>query len=300
VCRHSQCDLHTTTNILAVPELAAKCTQPFVPADPVAGTPASALCCTSDLTLAEFKSLCGKMDAANPQATTVEQYLDATASFRTDLYSTCGTLVSHAESIALIRGLGAKFTPELKTPSVAMPFEGDYTQAEYAQQMIDEYKAAGISPRDVFPQSFLLDDVLYWIEAEPRFGRQAVYLDARVDVAGGYDEAVAGMQALADAGVRIVAPPLWALVTVEDGAIVPSSYTDAAKEAGLDLITWTLERSGFLNTGGGYYYQSVTSAIDNDGDMFTLLDVLAKDVGIRGIFSDWPATVTYYANCMGL
>jgi glycerophosphoryl diester phosphodiesterase len=29
------------------------------------------------------------------------------------------------------------------------------------------------------------------------------------------------------------------------------------------------------------------------------LDVLAKQVGIRGIFSDWSATVTYYANCMG-
>src|SRR5437879_7511352 len=33
VCRHSQCDLHTTTNILSVPELAAKCTQGFSPAD---------------------------------------------------------------------------------------------------------------------------------------------------------------------------------------------------------------------------------------------------------------------------
>ena len=38
VCRHSQCDLHTTTNILAVPELAAKCRQPFTPADPQLGT----------------------------------------------------------------------------------------------------------------------------------------------------------------------------------------------------------------------------------------------------------------------
>ena len=34
VCRHSQCDLHTTTNILTVPELAAKCSQAFSPADP--------------------------------------------------------------------------------------------------------------------------------------------------------------------------------------------------------------------------------------------------------------------------
>ncbi|MBP6482208.1 MAG: hypothetical protein KA310_15235, partial [Pseudomonadales bacterium] len=32
VCRHSQNDLHTTTNILLVPELAMKCTTPFTPA----------------------------------------------------------------------------------------------------------------------------------------------------------------------------------------------------------------------------------------------------------------------------
>ena len=42
VCRHSQCDLHTTTDILARPELAAKCSGPFTPADPINGTPASA------------------------------------------------------------------------------------------------------------------------------------------------------------------------------------------------------------------------------------------------------------------
>ncbi len=32
VCRHSQCDLHTTTNIVAT-ELNQKCTQPFSPAE---------------------------------------------------------------------------------------------------------------------------------------------------------------------------------------------------------------------------------------------------------------------------
>ena len=31
-----------------------------------------------------------------------------------------------------------------------------------------------------------------------------------------------------------------------------------------------------------------------------ILDVLARQVGVLGIFSDWPGTVTYYANCMGL
>jgi len=93
---------------------------------------------------------------------------------------------------------------------------------------------------------------------------------------------------------------MWALVTLDGGKIVPSQYATTAKGAGLDIITWTLERSGPLNTGGGYYYQSVTPAIHNDGDTFNMLDVLAKQVGIRGIFSDWPGTVTYYANCMGL
>jgi glycerophosphoryl diester phosphodiesterase len=30
------------------------------------------------------------------------------------------------------------------------------------------------------------------------------------------------------------------------------------------------------------------------------LHVLASQVGVIGVFSDWPGTVTYYASCMGL
>jgi glycerophosphoryl diester phosphodiesterase len=300
VCRHSQCDLHTTTNILMIPELAAKCTQTFKPYDATTDTPASAKCCTSDVTLAEFKGLCGKMDASNSKATTPSEYSSATPSFRTDLYATCGTLLSHAESIQVIGSYGRKFTPELKEASVPLPFDGDYTQEKYAQQMIDEYKAAGISPRRVFAQSFNLQDVLYWIGREPAFGRQTVFLDARVDTPEGYGAAVSGMAALRKQGVRIVAPPMFALLALDAGKIVPSDYAVAAKAAGLDLITWTLERSGPLQSGGGYYYQSVTDVIDNDGDTFVALDALARKVGVLGVFSDWPATVTYYANCMGL
>ena len=195
VCRHSQCDLHTTTNILAIPELAAKCSEPFTPADPEAGTEASALCCTSDITLAEFRMLQGKMDAADPTATTVEAYMGGTADWRTDLYASYGTLMTHAESIALFDSFGAGFTPELKTPSVEMPFEGDYTQEDYAQQLIDEYVAAGIDPSRVWPQSFNLEDVLYWIENTP-FGEQAVYLDDDVyNDENGMAEAIAGRTA---------------------------------------------------------------------------------------------------------
>src|SRR5688572_2454142 len=118
VCRHAQCDLHTTTNILSVPALAAKCTQGFSPADPAAGKKASAKCCTSDITLAEFKSLTAKMDSFNPDATNVTDYQNGTPRWRTDLYAASGTLMTHDESIALIKSFGAKFTPELKSPEV--------------------------------------------------------------------------------------------------------------------------------------------------------------------------------------
>lgn len=301
VCRHAQCDLHTTTNILAIPELAAKCSKPFTPYDAATDTSASAECCTSDITLAEFKSLCGKMDASLRTATTPAEFLGGTADYRTDLYATCGTVLSHKESIELISSVGAKFTPELKEASVALPFDGDYTQEKYAQQMIDEYKQAGVAPHKVFPQSFNVNDVLYWVKNEPAYGKQAAYLDDRVDAAAGYAAAVAGMADLAAQGVKIVAPPAFALLKLDaNKQIVPSDYAVAAKTAGLDIITWSLERSGPLNTGGGYYYSSVAEVINNDGDQYTVIDALARQVGVRAIFSDWPATVTYYANCVGL
>src|SRR6201997_4088282 len=75
VCRHSQCDLHTTTNVLTVPDLAAKCSQAFSPADATAGRKATAKCCTSDFTLAEFKRLTAKMDGFNPEAKTPEEFV---------------------------------------------------------------------------------------------------------------------------------------------------------------------------------------------------------------------------------
>jgi glycerophosphoryl diester phosphodiesterase len=321
VCRHDQCDLHTTTNILVTP-LADKCTQRFSPAEFDASgrrtKTASALCCTSDLTLQEFKSLKGKMDAFDPNAETPEEFQGGTANWRTDLYATGGTLLSHKESIQLIKSLGAKFTPELKGPNrgaglqVEAVFGG---QARYAQALINDYKEARIAPEDVFAQSFNRHDVLYWIQHEPRFGKQAVYLDDRYETIqppldpNDPQTWKPSMQELAAQGIKIIAPPMWVLLTVENGEIVPSLYAREARKAGLDIITWTLERSGRIvedvlptkgTTSPSFYYQSTLDALQNDGAILVTLDVLARQVGILGIFSDWSATVTFYANCMGL
>lgn len=43
--------------------------------------------------------------------------------------------------------------------------------------------------------------------------------------------------------------------------------------------------------------QTINEVIDNDGDVPKVLDVLGEDVCVPGIFSDWPATVTYRTNC---
>ncbi|HTE14176.1 MAG TPA: glycerophosphodiester phosphodiesterase family protein [Burkholderiales bacterium] len=314
VCRHDQCDLHTTTNILTTP-LAAMCSRPFSPAEFDASgrlvKAASALCCASDLNLAEYKTLKGKMDASDPNAKTPQEYQGGTANWRTDLYSTGATLLTHKESIDLLAKLGSKYTPELKGPNRNANLQVETvfgSHAAYAQAMIDDYKAAGVSPRKVWVQSFNKDDVLYWIKNEPAFGRQAVYLDdanTLADVPSAKE-----LKSYAAQGIRIVAPPMWMLLTVNgSGRIVPSQYAKDAKAAGLDIITWTLERSGriveeVLPTKGtaapSFYYQTTLDALHNDGDLMTTLDVLAKQVGILGIFSDWSGTVSYYASCMGL
>jgi glycerophosphoryl diester phosphodiesterase len=300
VCRHAECDLHTTTDIVAT-ALNAKCTVPWTG---LAGPAPS--CCASDLTLAEFKTLRGKMDASNAGAATAAGFLGGTASWRTDLYTGRGTLLTLKESIELNKALGVKHTPELKSgdPARIAAIFGD--QAGYAQKMIDAFKEAGVHPRDVWAQSFNKEDVLYWIRHEPRFGRQAVYLD---DIDPTVMPPVpplslAELQELKAQGVKIIAPPIPALLAVNAGKVVPSQYALDIKGVGFDIITWTFERSdlrrGAAFAGFYYAFDPLGEAIEKDSDMYEALDVLARKVGILGIFSDWPATVTYYANCMGL
>jgi len=243
----------------------------------------------------------GKMDSSDSSATDAEGYIGGVAPFRTTLYSyECPEVPTHMESIELIKEWGAKFTPELKTPSVDMPYEGTYSQEDYAQQMIDEYIEAGVDQSAVWPQSFLWDDVVYW--SKNTDFKQGVAL---VGDYGDYDisapDFAAKVARLKDAGVMYMAPPMWMLLDLDSmSKMTMSTYASFIKDHGFEIITWTLERSGPLTTGGGWYYQSVTDVIDRDGDQFELLHALHKKVGIVGIFSDWPATTTFYANCMEL
>ena len=116
------------------------------------------------------------MDASNPAARTVAEYLGGTASWRTDLYTGRGTLMTLRESIELNKKLGVKHTPELKGGDPRRRSRQVFgSQENYAQKFADELRSAGVKPRDVWPQSFNVDDVLYWID-NTEYGKQAVYL----------------------------------------------------------------------------------------------------------------------------
>jgi glycerophosphoryl diester phosphodiesterase len=303
VCRHSECDLHTTTNIVAT-DLNNKCTIPWS----APNQNPQPQCCTSDLTLDEFQSLEARMEGSNPSATTPAGYLDGTVAWRTDLYTGRAKVLTFSESIALNQTLGVKHTPELKSATYQKRVDSIFgSQAAYAQAFIAELARAGVNPKDAWVQSFNKNDVLYWIANEPDFGEQAVYLD---DIDPAQNPPVprltfAELQQLKQQGVRIFAPPIWSLLAVSDTAeLIQSQYAQDIKAAGLDIITWTFERSD-LGQGaakGGWYYQfdPQGKAIRKDSGMYKALDVLARQVEVLGVFSDWPATVTYYANCMGL
>jgi glycerophosphoryl diester phosphodiesterase len=319
VCRHAQNDLHTTTNIL-LSQYANRCVKPFAPAMLDANgsvtKAATAECRTSELTLDEFKTLRGKMDAFNAAAVTAQQYQGGTASWRTDLYTGRGTLVTFAESIALNKKLGVKHTPELKAgdaKSIAAVFG---SQERYAQALIDELQANGVRPKDAWPQSFNPNDVLYWVRNTP-YGHQAVFLvdyNTTTDSINLFDttgkqlltrdEQNAFFKTLRRAGVKIVAPSYNALLTVQGDRIVPTLLAKDLKSMGFDLISWTFERvdlrRGAAGVGSYYDFDPTGAAIKKDSDMYKALDVLAKDVKLIGLFSDWPATVSYYASCMGL
>ena len=293
VCRHSQCDLHRTTNILATP-LAQHCSTPFTPASEQ--TPAKAQCCTSDITLPQFRSLCARPDHVDPSAQTVRDYLTDRQLTVNAESTSCGTLMTLNEQIAMNTRMGVKHVPELKAAMVGMPFNG-MSQSDYADRMIQSYLAAGVEPTHVYPQSFSLDDVLYWIEAYPEIADQVIYLDPRGRDRN-FQPSLQNMQALYDQGLRILAPPIPMLIKLNDlGEIAPSEYAQMAKTVGFDLITWTLESRPATDP-GNFTYATVREAIQSEGDVYKVLDALVHRVGIRAIFTDWPETVYFFAQCM--
>ncbi|KAI4676967.1 uncharacterized protein J4E84_009267 [Alternaria hordeiaustralica] len=248
-------------------------------------------------------TLCSKQDGFNASATTPLTYQAGTPLWRTELYDTCAQTLTLNQYIDLVDSYPGyrNFTPELKTPpaAVPMPFQGNYTQAQYASDMISAFRLKGISADRVWPQSFLFEDVVYWIDNDEEFGAQAVYLqefDTPSDLAAGF----ANLSDARAAGVNIIAPSLPMLLSIggaDNNTIVESEYAKAIKDNGMDIIAWTFERSGPLanvKRDGEYYFASIADVVDHDGQYYEVLDVLVREVGVKGLFTDWAGTSFAY------
>ena len=167
ICRHDRCDLHLTTDVLLRPNLAKKCTRQFQPANGVQG--ATAKCCTTDFTLEETQSMCGKMTSENPHALTVEEYISHTPSIRIDFYTRdCPHIQSHADYLKVVDGNGGSFTPEVKMLDWDFVNNKEDMDGVSGKELIDRrafidqivvaYK--DIDPSRVYFQSFVWEDIL--------------------------------------------------------------------------------------------------------------------------------------------
>ena len=67
-----------------------------------------------------------------------------------------------------------------------------------------------------------------------------------------------------------------------------------ARQVGMNMITWTVERNyGCWPSGAGADSTGACSSFNE----LELIDALYQ-MGVVGVFSDWPATTTFYANCV--
>jgi len=287
VCRHSQCDLHRTTNILQT-DLSGSCVEPFEPWK--LGSQASAKCCASDITLSEFKSLCGRADNIDLKAGSIDEYLKDRSTMGTINQVGCGTLLSHQESISLIGKHGRKYIPELKKMDAVSLRTMNLSLEGYADLLLEEYRKIEIEPSKVFLQSFDRRVVDHWLARYPDYASNVVYLDGRgrnpLFLPSRRD-----MDKLFQQGLRYIAPPIPMLLKQNDeGNLRETAYARYANQSGLKLITWTMESR--LSDIAGFSTQ--------ESDRLRVLDALAQRAKVFGVFSDWPATVTRYANCLGL
>eukprot|EP00951_Prasinocladus_malaysianus_P004188 scaffold29587_cov43-Prasinocladus_malaysianus.AAC.2 len=152
VCRHSMCDLHTTTDILKGEhdDLAAKCSEPFTPA--TEDSPASARCCTYDFTYDELSTLCMTTDElSNSSATKASEFTQGPPSFRSNALvakaGACEKIVRHKEMAEYLMQRGAHAIPELKDTAVETTMSylasAGKSVEQLADKLMDELREVG-------------------------------------------------------------------------------------------------------------------------------------------------------------
>ncbi len=240
VCRHAASDLAETTNVLVTP-WAKTCAEPFRPAGPF--TRARARCRTLDLPLKAFLSLEAWPEGKNDRARRPEDYYRA-ARYPAALFEAPAHTLDHAGFVRVLRPLKVAYFPELKKT----PLPPGIPRNDLRRALVDAYKKAGIPPERVFMQSFDRADLAFWRAYAPAYAKRAIWLDGRRLDPEDPSSWHLGMEALHKEGIRYLGPPIRYLLRREGGRLLPTAYARAAREAGLLLVPWTLERTKGLGS----------------------------------------------------
>lgn len=240
---------------------------------------------------------CPLQSSSNKRAKTPQQYISHTKSFQTDLYAhDCPHIQSHKNFIDVVNANGGSFSPEYKM--LDYKFTKQYTRQMFLERVLADYNRT--DPSRVYFQGFEWED-LYHVAKTP-FGMNTFALDKNwLAMTYSRHQLQKYFQPLVDNGVTAIAPSLSMLLEVDkENNLVPTLYAKVAKDLGLDIVAWTLERSDALSKGGGWYYSTISQVLRTDSDVIKVLDVLYEDVGIMAIWTDWPSVATFYANCKGI
>ena len=152
VCRHAQNDLHTTTNILATP-LAKKC---ITPIHSRASGPDGSEINTGVGRMpyqrthpGGIQDPSGKMDGFNSKHNG-DEFMDGTPNFRTNLYTSLGTLMTHARKHPAVQRSRREDDPGIEIPHRDHAFRRVHPGAIRAEDD-RRIQRRPLSPRDVWP-----------------------------------------------------------------------------------------------------------------------------------------------------
>mmetsp|Transcript_33252 Transcript_33252/g.94210 ORF Transcript_33252/g.94210 Transcript_33252/m.94210 type:complete len:546 (+) Transcript_33252:247-1884(+) len=329
VCRHSTCDLHTSTDILRRhSHLATKCSVPFKPATDT--SPAAVECCTYDFTVAELKQLCLQMDAdVNGSAVHPGDYSIGPPGWRsTALEEPCHRVVTYSEYLGWVRSKNLNAIPELKdtgNPGVqaflkssgilvkdlANTFLSNLLEAGFTQHMhshAGELKWQSSEGPKAIMQTFDRTVALHWKSVTPTL--PVLYLYEHTSGACGPSDCgkEAIIRQLVAAGVEIMAPPLNEVVTSVGHRMAPSDHARFLNDLPVGIASWTLDRSGcpgkqpgsldFAGPCGGYWEGMEGVSAFEWSDIVLLMYELYYNANVTAAFSDYPSVNTIFLNCV--
>ncbi|KAJ3251408.1 Glycerophosphodiester phosphodiesterase GDPDL3 [Chytriomyces hyalinus] len=270
-----------------------------------------------------FRSI-GVAKGECPKMVTMKEYLSFARSNNVNVIPELKDTTENATQVflatknATIATLADKFAQYLKDANFTAPFDKNFKDAGKkgnlgVMQTFDRRVAK------IWKQNNKALPVLYLLETP--MNSTTTEKDCATPADCGSPDV---LRDLMQAGVEIFSPAMNSFVAAENHRFVEHQYSKDMKAIAADLGlkdkvffgSWSLERSGCVSQYGnatfnaapglgsiggcGFYYSSVEgeASFGQHEDSLLMMDALFTKAGIVGLFSDFPATVSMYSNCV--